>query len=393
MKKGGKMEKLIELNIDSNIVVSSKVINIKNPEYVYIPILPNSKLLVSKSKKVKIGTPLISHNYEIFTSPISGVITDIKKISTINSEEDALEIKNDFEEACAKESKVKKNILNIKKEVLDKALALFKINLINKKYIVLNCIDDDPYTLTESFYLFKEYTDFLEVLDKLSDIYKLQISIAVKASNNFSINELINYLGMYPNIKLEIVPNLYLLGSKRFLLKQLNLTESDTAVIKGSSFYHLSNFLKRGRLKTDKLITISGDNIEVPSVIKTKIGTPINKILKAIKEKNEESVYFGNSLMNGKEVTTNNLIVTDELSSVIIMKKETINKSHKKEAKCINCGLCIDICPVGINPLLLKNEKYYQKCKDRCLGCGLCSYICPVYINFNCSNRKGETNE
>ena len=171
------------------------------------------------------------------------------------------------------------------------------------------------------------------------------------------------------------------------------LTENDTAVIKASSFYHLSNFLKRGRLKTDKLITISGDNVKTPSIIKIKIGTPVNKILKIIKEKKGESVYFGNGLMSGKEVSINNLVVTEELSSIIIMKKENIEMSCKKEGKCINCGACIDICPVGINPILFKNENYYQKCKDKCLKCGLCSYICPVYINFNCSNRKGEANE
>jgi len=36
-------------------------------------------------------------------------------------------------------------------------------------------------------------------------------------------------------------------------------------------------------------------------------------------------------------------------------------KAYKKEEKCLNCGACIDICPVGINPLLLKEKNYKEK--------------------------------
>ena len=109
------MEKLIELSVDSSIKVSNKVININKPEYVYIPILPSSKLLVKKGTNVKIGMPLISKGNDIITSPISGEVTSIKKFITIKGEIDAIEIKNDFTEVTIKESKLKKNILNIKK--------------------------------------------------------------------------------------------------------------------------------------------------------------------------------------------------------------------------------------------------------------------------------------
>lgn len=385
------MEKLIELSVDSSIKVSNKVININKPEYVYIPILPSSKLLVKKGTNVKIGMPLISKGNDIITSPISGEVTSIKKVITIKGEIDAIEIKNDFTEVTIKESKLKKNILNIKKEVLDKILDLFKVNLNNKKEIVLNCIDDEPYILTESFYLFLEYTNFLEVLDKLSDIYKVNVSIAVKASNNFSINELMNYLGMYTNIKLEIIPNLYLLGNNKLLLKHLGLEEKDTEVIKASNFYHISNFIKKGRLKTDQLITISGNNIVNSSIIRVKIGTSLKEVFKSIKGLGNSSIFIVNGLMSGKEIDINNLVITNDLTGILVIKKETIEKTYKKEEKCLNCGACIDVCPVGINPLLLKEKNYKEK--NKCLKCGLCSYICPVYINFNYSDIKGDNND
>lgn len=388
------MEKLIELSIDPNIMVSSTILNIKNPEYVYIPILPNSKAFVSLNTPVKIGTPLLSLNNDIYTSPISGNITSIKKVNTLNGEINAFVIKNDFEELNAKETKVKKNILNIKKEVLDKALALFKIDLTNKQNLILNCIDDEPYTLTESFYLLENYAEFLEVLDKLAAIYQLNIFIAVKSSSNYSINELMNYLGMYPNIKLEITPNLYLLGKDEFLLKHLGLNISESKVIKASSFYYLSNFIKKGRLKTDQLITVSGNNVHNPCIIKAKIGSDAKTALKDIKILSKDFICIANGLMSGKIISLDNLIITENITSILIMKKNT-KLSHLEE-KCLNCGACINICPVNINPiLLLNNNDYYHKTKDKCLNCGLCSYICPAYINFNNinNNRKGDIHE
>lgn len=388
------MEKLIELSIDPNIMVSSTILNIKNPEYVYIPILPNSKAFVSLNTPVKIGTPLLSLNNDIYTSPISGNITSIKKVNTLNGEINAFVIKNDFEEQNAKETKVKKNILNIKKEVLDKALALFKIDLTNKQNLILNCIDDEPYTLTESFYLLENYAEFLEVLDKLAAIYQLNIFIAVKSSSNYSINELMNYLGMYPNIKLEITPNLYLLGKDEFLLKHLGLNISESKVIKASSFYYLSNFIKKGRLKTDQLITVSGNNVNNPCIIKAKIGSDAKNALKDIKILSKDFICIANGLMSGKIISLDNLIITEDITSILIMKKNT-KLSHLEE-KCLNCGACINICPVNINPiLLLNNNDYYHKTKDKCLNCGLCSYICPAYINFNNinNNRKGDIHE
>lgn len=379
------MEKLIKLNTNANINIQNDILNITSPEYIYIPLKPNSKIIPTK-KEVKIGTPLIQNTNEIVTSPISGNIITIKKVMTINGKSKALEIKNDYKEIYIKDTKVKRNILTIKKDILDKALSLFQINLNNKTNFVLNCIDDEAYTLTQSFYMTGEYSKFLEVLDKLADIYNLNIYIALKASNNFSLNELVNYLGMYPSIKLEIVPDLYLLGNNEFLLKHLNLNNNESVVIKASAFYHLSNFLKTGRLKSEQLITVSGDNIKKSMVIKTKIGTPLNFILKEFKIESE-ALYYVNGLMGGLSINPDNFIITDDITSIHIMKKRVLPKSQK----CLRCGSCIEICPVGINPLQLKNPKYYELVKDKCLKCGLCSYICPVYINFN-EYIKGEKN-
>jgi len=254
------------------------------------------------------------------------------------------------------------------------------IELLDQKAFILNCIDEEPYVVNESFYLLEFYEEFLELLDTLDKNYQfLSITIAIKASNSNNINKLMDTLGMYPNISLKAVPNFYLLGREEFLLKHLGYNKEETQVMKISDFYHLNNLLKRNKVKSDKLITISGNNIKNPSMVRVKLGSKLSNVVKSFIMEEENSVYIANGLMQGKEINFKDFVITENFDSLLIMKQE----EEKKQEKCIHCGACIEICPKNLNPLL-RNKKRYQKYFDKiCLNCGLCSYICPVYINFN----------
>ncbi|MCM1053850.1 MAG: 4Fe-4S dicluster domain-containing protein, partial [Ruminococcus sp.] len=219
-------------------------------------------------------------------------------------------------------------------------------------------------------------------------IYKLNIIICLKSTNSENINKLMECLGMYPNIKLNIVPSLYLLGNETILKDYLKI-KNDSQVIKASDFYHIYNLIERNRVMNDKLITISGNGLFNPSIIRVKIGTKLDDVVKEmIKLKKVELTYILDGLMSGKKVNSlDNIIITDDFTGLLIMEK----KEEKKSGACLNCGACLDICPVNINPLLLNDNNYLNKVKDKCLNCGLCSYICPSYINFNTYLRGEES--
>jgi len=383
------MEKLVELNIDPSILVSSTILNEEKPDFVYIPIAYNSKILVRQNEEVKIGTPIIKTADSTILSSVSGKITKIKKMKTINGEEDTIEILNNFEEETEAETKTKRTLSKIKKENFEEILNQFHVDLEKKKNLVLNCMDDEPYVLSESFYLYLNHEEFLELLDELSKKYQLEnIIIAIKSCNSMNINQLLDNLGMYPNIRLTILPNLYLLGRKEFLLKHLNLKEEETCIINSSNFYHINNKIKKNKTMRDKLITISGNNLKNPSVIKVKLGSKLKDIVSELIIEKENSIYFANGLMHGKRIELEDFIITNDFDSLLIMKQEKL----PKEEKCINCGACIEICPVNLNPLLLKRKEYQEKVKESCLKCGLCSYICPSHINFT-NEQIGDANE
>lgn len=359
------MHKLIELKKDETILVSSQIEKYLKPDFVYLPVDKNSKFLVRKEDKVKIGDELVVSG---LTSSASGIVKQIKKLDSLEEVPYFLEIENDFLETRGKDPVLKKKISK------EDALKIFK-GLDGKKNFVLNAIDDEIYVLTENFYLFLYYDVFLELLDDLNGLFSFDnIYVCVKASSSENINKLMSELGMYPDIELKIVPELYLLGRKEFLLSYLGLSNEDAYVLSASVFNTYYNTLKRGRVTTDKLITISGNGIHNPMVVQVKIGSKLSDVVHELVEMDEDVLFIANGLMAGKDIDLENFIVTPLLHSLLIMKKI----EEKKEGKCMNCGACIDICPVGINPMLL----HHEKTRVKCINCGLCSYICPVYIRF-----------
>ncbi len=331
MKLGDFMPKLIELIKDDNILVSSNIIEFIKPDKVYFELKEDAKMSIDVGDTVKIGTPLLKTKNNLFTSSISG---KIGYIETLNNKE-FITVINDFAESSLMEPVIKKNH-HIKKDILDKILkSQFNLDLNHKKYLILNAIDDEPYVLTESFYLFLYYEGYLELLDLLAKIYQFDIIVCIKSSSSENINKLMECLGMYPNIKLNIVPNLYLLGNASILKDYLKLP-LDTEVIKASFFYHIYNLIERNRLMSDKLITISGDGIFNPSIIRVKIGTRLRDVVKEVIDlKQVDLTYIIGGLMQGTVVNSiDDIIITNDFNSLLIMLK----KSEKKSSKCLNCG-------------------------------------------------------
>lgn len=364
---------LITLNKEYSLLLKDTVTEYLNPNYIYLPV-NDDKLLINPKDYIYKGKEILKNKY----SPISGRIVGLKNLT----DDKFLVVENDFKEKLENKVSLRKNLNKLSKDELLELVKNFDLKLYEKlncnfSKIIINCIEEQLYVGNYMF-LVKEYSnELLEILNNISNILKLkEITIIVKDTDYNIIDYLNNIVGIYPNINIKFLPNKYLISEKSILCKYLNINEH-FIYLNIMELYNLYNFLKRKRIVEDKFLTITGNAIENPQVFKCKMYTKLDDIItNFIKFKSENYVIIVNNLLSNHFCDAKELIVTDDIDSIFIMKKR-----EYKEKKCILCGKCNDICPVKIKVSNLINGK---KCDyEDCIKCGLCNYICPSYININ----------
>jgi electron transport complex protein RnfC len=82
-------------------------------------------------------------------------------------------------------------------------------------------------------------------------------------------------------------------------------------------------------------------------------------------------------------------------NAITVMTKEVAPK--EKDYPCIRCSKCVSVCPMGLQPYLLKkltDNREYDKAKENglmdCIECGTCSYACPSGIDLSKSFKTAK---
>ena len=365
------MKTLIKINENPNINMVGKTYEFIDPTKIYIPILTN----ISFHKNDYIYK---NNYYNNYISSISGYVSGSKKVYLNKKYVNALEVTNDFKEN-SKIKRRKKKITN-REELIDnlKRFSLFDlINKLNnsKNNLIISCVDEEEYSINEFMRLSNNYDEILITIDFLSKILNIKnITLAIKNTNAKSIKNVKSIIGTFPNIKIILLPDNYLIGLKTNLCEFLNLKEEDSLVLTTNEIFDIYTTSIKFRDITEKYVTISGDALVKSFLINVKLGTSLNEIIKKyckIKEK-EYNVYI-NGYLQGICVNKEDVIITKEINTIVI------NKIKEEATECINCGACHKICPVSINP---KRCFFNKTINPKCIGCGLCNYICPANIDL-----------
>ncbi|NOZ24189.1 MAG: electron transport complex subunit RsxC [Planctomycetes bacterium] len=131
----------------------------------------------------------------------------------------------------------------------------------------------------------------------------------------------------------------------------------------------------------ERIVTITGNGVERPCNVLTRIGTPLERLLTHAGLKDEaRRVILGGPMM-GLAVGTLDLSTIKGTSGVLVLTDPTT----WEPGPCIRCGECVRHCPMRLVPselsLLLDARDFEAALTANimdCKECGCCSYVCPA---------------
>jgi len=136
-----------------------------------------------------------------------------------------------------------------------------------------------------------------------------------------------------------------------------------------------------------RVVTVTGSSVKTPGNYIIPVGTSIREILEHAQTdfSSVKKVLMGGPMM-GIAMASLDVPIVKSTSGLLVLEETT---PATQEYNCINCGACVQGCPIHLIPShfskLVKHQKY-EECEQKnildCIECGSCSYVCPSKINL-----------
>lgn len=193
-------------------------------------------------------------------------------------------------------------------------------------------------------------------------------------------------------ITIKEIPTKYTSGAEKILIKSLLGIEipsgkyaSDVGVLchNVGTLVAIFDAVLENRPLISRAITVTGDAIKSPQNFQVRLGASYDYLLNFLDvESGEKSILMAGTMM-GVELDSTNYYVNKNTNCIVVNK----SKSKAKINECIRCGICNDVCPIGLLPQQLywySKSANIKKALDYnltdCIECGCCAYVCPSNI-------------
>ena len=391
----------------------TKFVNIEimsNVKYIRLPLGNDLKKLVSIGDYVKKGQVLARGEISpSLHSPISGEVEKILEIVNKNGKiEEILLIKNDFNENMDDEFNLssvedldidyfidlvkEKGIVGMGGGAYPTYLKIRKAYENKVKTLIVNACECEPYLTCDERLMQEKAKEIIEGINILIKVLNLKsVIIAVEDNKKEAILELKKAVKVSKVIEIRELKRKYPLGEERILIEALfhkEISKEEFPINKGyliqniATIFAIYQAVFLGKALIDRIVTISGNGIKEAKNLKIKIGTSVEEIKEHLEMKIDTQKIVIGGPMTGKSIYDENTVIWKNTGALLFLSKEEIN--IKKTEPCINCGICVDKCPMGLVPLRFEQLYFAEEFEEAleyevfdCIECGVCTYVCP----------------
>ena len=274
------------------------------------------------------------------------------------------------------------------------------------EYLIANACECEPYITADDSLLRTTPEQVLKGMQLLQKVLKPDhVVLAVEDNKQEAIMTLRKLIRNYPGVELRVLPTRYPQGSEKQLIQAVTGRQVPSgklpvnvgcAVFNVASFAAIFRAVYWGVPLTQRIVTVSGETVNLPQNFLVRLGTPFADLIEAAGGLTDatERVVSGGPMM-GVAQGDLSVPVVKATNSILCLPHD--ENGAAENPVCLRCGKCVAVCPMGLQPLYMYR---YTVCGETgelnrlhlldCMECGSCAYTCPGKLPLVEQFRKGK---
>ncbi|MDR1456270.1 MAG: electron transport complex subunit RsxC [Tannerella sp.] len=261
--------------------------------------------------------------------------------------------------------------------------------------LIVNGVECEPYLTSDHALMMEKGEEILIGIHLLMKAARVNRALVGIEGNKQDAIALLTALASESYRDIEIVPLKvkYPQGSEKQLIDALlhRKVKSEAlpvsvgaAVQNVGTAFAVYEAVQKNKPLIDRVVTVAGAEVSLPSNLLVRIGTPVRALLDAAGGLPETTgkIVCGGPMM-GRAFVGMDVPVVKACSGILAFPAK--GAGRRPADPCVRCAKCVQACPMRLNPALLMDATLYEKWPLAeknyivdCIECGSCSYTCPA---------------
>lgn len=272
--------------------------------------------------------------------------------------------------------------------------------------LILNACECEPYITADDALIRARPGDVLQGLALLARVLSpKQVVIGMEDNKPEAAALLKDMLKEYPGMELKVLPTRYPQGAEKQLIQAVTgrqvpsgglPRDAGCAVFNAATAAAVRQAVYEGMPLIERVVTVTGQGVHSPRNLIVRVGTSFQEVIAAADGLTDDvwKVLSGGPMMGVAQADLS-VPVTKAVNAVVCL--SCAQNGEGEHPVCIRCGKCLEVCPMGLEPLYLYRfsnagdlDALRRLHLTDCIECGCCAYACPGKVPLVSGFRAGK---
>ena len=262
------------------------------------------------------------------------------------------------------------------------------------KAVVINAAECEPYITSDTRTILDKTEYIFKGIDAFRKYMKIpRYIIGIENNKPEAVKKLREYSKDMSDVEIHVLPSIYPQGGEKVLVyntmgalipKGSLPLDVGAVVINVTTMAFLAEYFETGMPLVERCVTLDGSAVREPKNVIVPVGAPVSEVIELAGglKSDPAKILYGGPMM-GIAMPSQDSPVMKNTNAITVM--DAKEAAPPKTTPCINCGACLNHCPLRLDPRAIAKAYKLGSAEDLkalqvdlCMECGCCSYVCPA---------------